>query len=434
MTSLPGAIAPRPSLRGSRLKVGLAMTTVGLVFFLASCAPTYPKDKVLESVVHLCRQEYHIDIQAKISGTTIGVLIPVKGLFEGVLENVREEDLDRIAQTLQFSEHGRQNIEDVALSLARVILSSDAKLEFYTIVARDVPTGLEFLWSGYVTDQKRVSLDISRGDFLQYRTPISFRMQPERIAQYTVEDFLEDLPERPVAYLLRHYVAPSATLDQILPAMLEITALIVQSGNPRGNPPLSARALQVSSKEVLVHVRLSTTGDGGEKPHPAYLFAVHLPGRGGLIHSIERLSDPNKLPRPYGSWGSLETWKEPFYLEALSLPEFLAEQIARRIRIDMTTSKPQALSPLELAVAGTFQDQSFDFHFRYLKFQKSHRSSEDLALAVVKTAAEVLNSYGFKDFQTLRVTDLLKGKSWMVSAQDLPLYRRRNPPPLSLLH
>lgn len=417
-----------------------SLTVLGLTFLLASCAPTYPKDKVLESVVRLCRQEYHIDIQAKISGTTIGVLIPVKGLFEGVLENVREGDLDRIAQTLQFSEHGRQNIEDVALALARVILSSDAKLEFYTIVARDVPTGLEFLWSGYVTDQKRVSLDISRGDFLQYRTPISFRMQPERIAQYTVEDFLEDLPERPVAYLLRHYVAPSATLDQILPAMLEITALIVQSGNPRGKP-LSVPALQVSSEEVLVHVRLSATGHGGsaknfggEKDQPAYLFAVHLPGRGGLIRSIERLSDPNKLPRPYDSWGSLETWKEPFYLEALSLPKFLAEQIARRIRIDMTTSKPQALSPLELTVAGTFQDQSFDFHFRYLKFQKSHRSSEDLALAVVKTAAEVLNSYGFKDFQTLRVTDLLKGKSWMVSAQDLPLYRRRNPPPLSPLH
>lgn len=410
-----------------------------LIFFLAGCAPTYLKGKVVEAVVNLCRDEYHVDIQAKVSGTTIGVLVLVPGLFENLPKVVHEADLETIAQSLQFSEKGRKAIEDVSLALARVILSSDAKLEFYAIVARDVPTGLEFIWSGYVTDQKRVSLDISRGDFLQYRTPVSFQLQPERVAQYVMEDFLNDLPVKPVAYLLRHYIASTATLDQILPAMLDITTAMGRLQEP-GAQAVTIKALQVSAEEVLVHFQLKGMD-------VAYLAAVQMPGRGGFIRWIERLDDPQKLPLAYESLGPPQKWESRFYVEELSLPKFLAEQIARRIRIDVS-SAAQNLPPLELNVIGSFQDRSFDFHFRFLKLpirvkgktlihgkevRQPVQSSEDLALTVVKTAAEVLGSYGFKDFEKLKVTDLLKGKSWRVSAQDLPLYRRRNPPPLTPL-
>ena len=407
---------------------------------LASCAPTYPREKVLESVVALCRNEYQIEVQAKMSDTTIGVLVPVQGLFMNLPKVVQEKDLEEIAQTLQFSEYGRKAIENVSLALARVILSTDARLEFYTIIARDLPTGLEFIWSGYVTDQKRVSLDISRGDFLQYRTPTSFQLQSERVAQGVVEDFLRDLAVKPVAYLLRRYVAPTATLDQILPAMLEITAARSRF-EPSGSDPWSMNAIQISRDLVLVHLNWKGA-------QVAYLAAVQMPGRGGVIQSMERLDDPKRLPSAYEFLGPPEQWPNQFYVEPMSLPKFLAEQIARRLRLDLS-SLSQNLPPLELNVVGTYQDRSFDFHFRFLKLpievkkkavvqgkevRKPVQSSEEFALALVKTAAEVLNSYGFKDFETLKVTDLLKGKSWMVSAQDLPLYRRRNPPPLTPLH
>jgi len=50
---------------------------------LYSCTPaTYSKEKVKESVINLCKDEYDLDVEVKIIGSTLGVYIPIEGLVD----------------------------------------------------------------------------------------------------------------------------------------------------------------------------------------------------------------------------------------------------------------------------------------------------------------------------------------------------------------
>jgi len=89
------------------------------------CAPTYPKERLAQSLVDVCKREYGIDVQAKLQGKTVVVFIPLEELFDFKLEIVPG---------------AIEKIENVILTTSRVIFSTDAKVDFYTIIAADVKT------------------------------------------------------------------------------------------------------------------------------------------------------------------------------------------------------------------------------------------------------------------------------------------------------
>ena len=67
----------------------------------------------------------------------------------------------------------------------------------------------------------------------------------------------------------------------------------------------------------------------------AFIFWVEVSDVKGLIREIERLPNPRALPSRYQFLGAPETWKERFWVEPFFLPQFLADQIARRTRLDL---------------------------------------------------------------------------------------------------
>jgi hypothetical protein len=396
--------------------------------FLSSCSPTYPQEKVVDSLVALCKEEYKTEIQATINATTIGVLVPVDGLFEVATPGMSEEDLRRISEGLPFSKGALDKIEVASRSLSRVVLSTDASLEFYTVVTRDLESGVEFLWSGYITDLKRLNyLDISQGDFLKYRTPIALRIQPERIAKKTVENFFRDLGSRSMVQILRRNVSGSSQVEEILASILQFKEAGLTGTRALRQGTLSAA--EVAPGEVVVWAAFSP-----EEPLDAprvFLFHVEVSEVKGLIREIERLPDAKALPARYHFLGPPETWDARFWVAPFSLPEFLADQIARRTRLDMMSAPPAIRHPREVIVEGNFRARSFDFKFHSLE---TAQPTDDTARAIVKTAAEVLHSYRFGDFERLVVTDAFRGTQWVVPAKELPLYRRRNSPALQPLH
>lgn len=413
----------------------LAMTLMAV--FLSSCGPTYPKEKVVESVIRLAAQEYVVPIQAVLNGTTLGVLIPVRGLFDNLPPEADESQIELAAQNPQFSKEGLEAIEDVSLAMRRVALSTDAKIDFYTLVARDEATHLEFAWSGSVTDLKRVSyLDISQGDFLKYRTPVSLRLAPVRAAARTVENFLADLRNKPAGQILKRYVAPGARVNEILPTLFLLLAEVPEVENLK---QAQLAAVQISPQEVLVHAQFKK-----ENQTVAYLFELSTSEFRGMIRGIIRVSAPGALPKAYRSWGDPSGWAGLFHVEAIQLPQFLADQIARRSRLDLVSAGDR-YQPFELAVEGSFEQSSFRFRFHYLGFLRelareqereitpAEDHSDELAAAIVQTAAQVLHSYRFSDFEALTVTDGLRGTRWEVSAKELPFFRRRIHPALSPL-
>ena len=152
-----------------------------------SCAPTYPKEKIVEGVKALCEKEYNVKVEVVIEGSTMGVRMPIEGLFD--------------ADTFQINTKSFDKITGVMLSASRVALSSDKSIDFYTVIAHDkkVP-GAEVVMTRYIHDLRRFFLgDISRGEFTK-RMVFDVRFNPQGIIdtwlgsftlkQYSLVDFM----------------------------------------------------------------------------------------------------------------------------------------------------------------------------------------------------------------------------------------------------
>ena len=149
-----------------------------LVFCIAfaSCTPTYPKERIVESVQKLCEKEYNVDVEVVIEGSTMGVRIPLEGLFD--------------TETLQIKPEAFDKITGVMLSASRVALSSDRSIDFYTVITYDpkVP-GAEVVMTRYIFDLRRFFLgDISRGEFAK-RMVFDVRFNPQAIIDTWLGDF-----------------------------------------------------------------------------------------------------------------------------------------------------------------------------------------------------------------------------------------------------
>lgn len=413
-----------------------------LAFLLASCGPSYPKDQVVQALEDLCRREYGLSVKARMVETTLGVLVPVPGLMEELMKmsgggplpipmlvegQYQEQafhfqflfrgDLARVDKSKGEPEPPRspererskplKTLDQVSTALRRVALSTDAKLEFYTLIARDPgPMNLDLVLSGHLDDLKRVQyLDISLGE-LQRRSRVAVRPQPEGVARQTVASFLADLGRRSLPQLLSRYVAASKRYRELFPKILE-AAVDLQG---RQEILLEERerwaVRQIGREEVLVYVPLESLGENG-----ALLFTVQIQeGRPGL-YDLERL-ERAALPARFQAFGDPAGWKDSFYLEPLVLSQFLSEQIAKRVLAEFEPWDEQRIPKGKP------------------KSARKPVTEEEVAKVVAETCAYLFHSYRFSDFNTLTITNAMKGARWVVPAKDLPLYRRRNAPPL----
>lgn len=135
-----------------------------LMFMSSGCKPTYPKTKVSDSIIKLCRDEYNTEVRLKTIGKTLGVYMPIDNLLDS---------------SLQPSEESFEKLGNVLHVLSRVALSTNADLEFITLVARDSKiSGFELVLTRYVEDIKRFMVgDISRGEYMK-RMLFETRLDP----------------------------------------------------------------------------------------------------------------------------------------------------------------------------------------------------------------------------------------------------------------
>ena len=432
---LLGTGAPSPLKKMKRFFCFCAV-----VLLLASCGPSYPRERVVESLIGLCKREYKLDIQAQLVQSTLGVQVIVPGLIEELMKNVsgektispvlvegqyEKERFDfqflargsfvRVEKQPDTTSDSRANqrersapfkiLDHVSTAMQRVVLSTDAPLEFYTLIARDPgPANLDVLFTGHVYDLKRGQyMDISRGE-LQRRSGVSLRHQPEEVARQTVRDFLMDLSVRPLPQLLSRYAAASKRFGELLPQIIDLAASL--QGKEQFLLKKEWPVRQIKADEALVYVSLSPLQMPG-----AVLLSVNIREGQGSLLNIERLESPSLSSR-YASLGPPEKWKEFFYLEPMSLPQFLTEQISKRVLSEFQPMPPPSKKgepPVKSA------------------------SNEEVTRVLVETSAYVLDTYRFNGFQELTVTDATRGTRWVVPAKDLPLYRRRNAPALQPL-
>jgi len=154
-----------------------------IIFMTSGCKPTFPKIKVSDSIIKLCRDEYNTEVKVKTVRKTLGVYMPLDNLLDS---------------SLQPSEESFKKLGDVLQVLSRVALSTDANLEFITLVARDSKiSGFELVLTRYVEDIKRFMVgDISRGEYIK-RMLFETRLDPKVLLLDLALKDKEEKKERP---------------------------------------------------------------------------------------------------------------------------------------------------------------------------------------------------------------------------------------------
>lgn len=122
---------------------------------LSSCEPTYPARTLTAQLEKMARDEEKLSITAHATGKTLWVYVPLEGL-------VSETDLSWNAKEIE-------KLGKVLSIVHRVILSTDAELDFMVIVASDVKKfGVQLITYEYVPDVKQAILEkFSRGEFFR---------------------------------------------------------------------------------------------------------------------------------------------------------------------------------------------------------------------------------------------------------------------------
>ncbi len=172
-----------------------AFFAVAMALSHTGCGPTYPKDMVDEAIVQLCREEYGVDVKVKIIGNTVGVYIPISGLFDN---------------TLNISKEAAKQVNDVILSVSRVTLSTDADLDYYIVIAQDpMLPEIEVVLMRYVMDVKMLHYDqISRGEFVK-RMIVAVKLTPQAQKEKVLRNIFGRLNIEEAGQLIEEYLQTS---------------------------------------------------------------------------------------------------------------------------------------------------------------------------------------------------------------------------------
>jgi hypothetical protein len=259
------------------------------------------------------------------AGKTIGIYLPLKDLIDF---------------TFAVSKSASEKINDVILSVTRVAISTDAKFDFYCIIAHDVRIPeIQIVIIKSVDDVKRFLLtDISRSEYSK-RMIIDMRLNPQAQKE---------------------------------------------------------RALRGIFEKMKLDKRWQED----------------------VLNDFFR-AEPSEL-------GEIGYWSDRFYLKDISLSEFLAEQIASRIKFESREEKGLSATAVIKSSKGRYRTEGTSrfFRFEFLVLEKEMRNAQDevhraVARKVLEIAAFVLHSYRFTDFDYVDVVDTREGKRVRASQEEL---------------
>lgn len=139
-------------------------TLIIVIFFLSfivisGCQlpkPTYTKEKILESIISVCKNEYNIEPKVWLIGETVWVYTPMPNLIK-----------NEITKDLEFDKEILEKISKVIMAVSRVVLSMRPRPQFIAVVASDTEVyGIDYTIITWITDIVKFQLQaISRNEF-----------------------------------------------------------------------------------------------------------------------------------------------------------------------------------------------------------------------------------------------------------------------------
>ena len=141
---------------------------------LASCEATYPARAIVPQLARLIKEEINLNATCRVSGKTLWVYLPLEDLVEN----------DKVS----WNAPGLEKVNKAIGVVHRVVLSSDADLDFAAVVGADVKKyGVAITVIEYVPDFKEAVYEkFSRGEFFA-RNVRDVNVNPETVGDLTGE-------------------------------------------------------------------------------------------------------------------------------------------------------------------------------------------------------------------------------------------------------
>ncbi|MDP8259354.1 MAG: hypothetical protein P9L90_08080 [Candidatus Aadella gelida] len=311
----------------------LFIASVVCCALVSSCTPSYPKETLAEAVKDVCKDEYSMEVDVTVRGTTMGLYYPMESLLDA---------------GMGISEGAWDKISNLLLVASRIVLSTDADIKFYCVVTQDVKLPeLQVVIIKYVEDVKRSMVrNISRSESFK-RTLFSINLTPQAEKERSVEKAFNRL----------------GVDDEI---------------------------------------------------------------RQKVLDEFFR-SPPTKL-------SDVGYWKGEFYLKDITLAEFLAEQMANRIKTDFRSDKDLSKKFKFINAESIYlpENDKGSFFVTYkIADQETDETQGDLLRdkmkEIIRIGNEVTYGYKFNDFDFLILEDQLENTRFTVSEDDLYNFHQEKP-------
>ena len=324
----------------SRLKKNIVLFSLvaglaALLLTLHACTPTYPREGLADAVKMVCKDEYDMDVDVTVVGNTIGIYYPMAGLLDA---------------GMGISKDAWDKISNLILIASRVVLSTDADIEFYCVVTQDVRLPeLQVVIIKYVEDVKRgMYRNISRSESFK-RTLFSINLTPQATKERSIETVFDKIG------------VDDATRQKVLDEFFRST--------------------------------------------------------------------PTKL-------SDIGYWKGTFYLKDITEPEFLAAQMANRIKIDFRSEEDLGKMFVYKAAEGFYSESSggkfFLISFKIADGTTPEASGINLREKKIEEmldiAHEVVYGYKFRDYDFLLLDDQLENAKIKINEKELYDYKKNKFP------
>jgi hypothetical protein len=433
-----------------------------LVFVLAAfsgCGPvTYPEARCKEALQEIALKEYNIPhIEVEFVGTTLGVFLPLDKLFATDLkEALMSGKVTDMESLFQPTEEAIDKVEDILFSMSRVMLSTDKKIEFYYLQATDVEqSGMDLTFIGQIDDLKRVRFwDIPRSE---YRKRIVHDLHMNRAALWhrSVRHFFKDLNEADAGDVQARYFQNTDSAKWMKEFFFTDEG---GGGAPKSRARwivLDTKSIPVQDHDIVVYAKAEAfpkdPRDTTLKPRVMeYLFQISTANDTEKIRRIipmayldDKSSSPDFSFTRDMVTKSLPNWETEFKVPNITMGDFLSRQLTRRYQTLAAEDEriSHTFSSVKLVVRFEPPPQS-SFLFNQVASLREPKAMaytpeqglhEDILYfwdRVAREFVEVLRSYSFQDFKSLRFQLTQEGRTltWTATREDLELFRRHKKP------
>lgn len=400
---------------------------------VGGCKPTYTNENLEKSIIDVCKKEYKIDVNVKRAGRTVGIYLPVNALFESTAKSKgRDVTPEDPLAGIKFTKDAIDKMEDVSMALLRVALSNDAPVDFYVLIVADKKaSGLEIIITRYVMDMKRFILnDVSMRDYRQ-RLLMDMDFGPVAAAEETVKEFFSDLERLPLQIMISRYF--SRTINVRLESgdfFLYLSESAYKAA--RKFYVTDIKGIQVEKGKVLVKCKVKETYkalpgyENFKFLNPSgttseYLFLLDTSYIPYMIEQVFPVTKNSSYPERFKDYENLKAWeKGSFYLEDIKFPDFLARQLAARIK-DLYQAgsglKPKFNINL---VKGEYiiKDKRFKIILDLEKKSLVSKEKTDFNGAW-KIISNVMRRYDFKDYESVEIFNIADAKREIMTRPEL---------------